>query len=76
MLYLHHNDKILFRMNKEQNYQPGTWDTIKVPNCVIDQFGFVVKGSGITFEGDICDPSLPGTFAGLPAFCMIHPKDY
>jgi hypothetical protein len=71
MLWLRHGDKLLFRTGPTQAFEPGTFDWIRVPNRIIDQFGYIVPGR-IIYEGDVCDPTLPDTFAGLPAFTIIQ----
>ena len=75
MLWLKHGDKILFRTKQQHAFAPGTWNSICVPAKICDEFGYFVSGK-ITFEGEVCDPTLPGTFEGFPAFCLISPADY
>jgi hypothetical protein len=76
MLWLKHGDQVLFRSSRCQAFEPGTWDAIRVPNGINDQFDYRVSAPGITFEGDLCDPTLPGTYAGRPAFCLVKPQEY
>jgi hypothetical protein len=77
MLWLKHRDRVLFRCKLSHEFELGTWDGIVVPGRIRDQFGYFVGDSrSITYEGNVCATTLPGTFAGLPAFCLLHPQEY